>query len=81
MLRPVKNKIALRPVEGESILELPANAVYTGPYKVMAIGPDVECTGIGETVLVYHGSGHTFEVGGEKYRVVTDDDIAVVIGV
>lgn len=79
MIKPLFSQLQIEPVEKKQTLvsEEPSLCEYG---KVVAIGPDVKCVKVGDTVgFLVWGVNH-LEIEGKKYYFV-DEDRRFILGV
>ena len=62
---------------GDFVMPVDSKEYETG--KVLSVGPKVEGVVVGDTVNFYTGAGYTITKEGKQYRVITSNEILVVL--
>lgn len=82
-MRTIEGKILLEVEKGcvekigEFVMPVDSNEYETG--KVLSVGEKVVGVKEGDTVNFYKGAGHTLTKDGKQYRIITSNEVLVVL--
>ena len=83
-MRAIENKVLVQvqrngPTEKIGSFVLPDDPSGLETATVISVGDKVESVKEGETVYIYGGAGKEFMKDGQKYRIVSLNEIVVVL--